>query len=290
MPFLFFWLAAALLAQHPLSQVPPDTVVASVDGQPVTAGQLQAIFSANPQAEQNFYRDSKGFLVQLAMIRHLAAQAAENGLDKQPPFREQIEFNRNMILFNAQVNHQATQIVISPEEHRKAYEKDLERYRTVAVKAIYIAFTSQPLTAAAGPKALSEPEARQKAEKLFAELQAGASFSEYVEKYSDDLASKSKGGDYGLIRRKDNIAENIRNAIFALKEGEISPPVRSNNGFYLFRAEKISIQSFDEVKNDLYIELHQARQREYLDQLRNSRQVKIEKEDLFRPAAASAKP
>lgn len=290
-------IALPCAAQAPVApSMPPETVVATVDGKPVTAAQIQAILGLSKGSEQMLYKNPKGFLTQLALIRHQAEQAEKQGLDKKSPYREQIEFQRNLALYNAQASEAAVRIVLEPDAVKKFYEANLQRYQNVTVKAIYIAFTSAPLTLSdpSVKKSLSEPEAQEKAAQLYKEIQAGAGFVEMVRKHSDDLSSKGKDGDFGVVRAKDNLAENIRKAIFALKEGQVSEPVRSNNGFYLFKADKVGVQPLAAVNDEIFIELHQAKQRAALDAIINSRQVKIEKEDFFQPpqqpAASAAKP
>ncbi len=294
MAFVAIVFVCAAQAPAP-SQTAPDTVVATVDGKPVTAAQIQAILGLSKGSDQALYKNPKGFLTQLALIRYQAEQAEKEGLDKKSPYREQIEFQRLLTLYNAQATEAAARITLDPDAVKKHYEANLDRYRNVTVKAIYIAFTSAPLTLAdpSVKKSLSEPESLEKATRLYKEIQSGADFVEMVRKHSDDVSSKSKDGDFGVIRAKDNVAENIRKAIFALKEGQVSEPVRSNNGFYLFKAEKVGVQPLSAVNDEIYIELHQARQRTAFDAIVKSRVVKIEKEDFFQspqqPAAAAPK-
>ena len=49
----------------------------------------------------------------------------------------------------------------------------------------------------------------------------------------------------------DNLPDAIRTAIFALKAGEVSAPVKQPNGFYLFRAEEVSAQPLAEVQEEV---------------------------------------
>lgn len=66
------------------------------------------------------------------------------------------------------------------------------------------------------------------------------SFSELAKKHSQDPGSASNGGDLGLISRgamRD--APAFEAALFKLKEGEISPPVESRDGFHIIRLTKI---------------------------------------------------
>ena len=51
-------------------------------------------------------------------------------------------------------------------------------------------------------QSLSKPDtlaAKLKMDTVVAELKAGVDFAKVAEKYSDDLGTKSKGGDFGFI-------------------------------------------------------------------------------------------
>src|SRR5258708_5786740 len=64
--------------------ITPETVVAGIDGKPVTAGELTAILRANPaEAQKNFLKNGKAFVEQLALMRKLAAMAEKAHLDQQ---------------------------------------------------------------------------------------------------------------------------------------------------------------------------------------------------------------
>ncbi len=40
--------------------------------------------------------------------------------------------------------------------------------------------------------------------------------------------------------------------IFTLKPGEVSGPVIQRNGFYVFRVDELTVQSYDAVKDSIY--------------------------------------
>src|SRR5208283_4205964 len=68
----------------PIGQLPASTVVATVDGQKVTAGQLQAILRSVPaQLQQKIEGDRKEFVTQYAMFVRLVDMARKEKLDQQ---------------------------------------------------------------------------------------------------------------------------------------------------------------------------------------------------------------
>ncbi len=286
---LFPALAAAttLLAQAPPA-VSPETVVATVDGKPVTAAELQGLYrTVGPQVQQNAARDPAAFLRQYAMLKRLSDYAEKQKLDQQSPYREALAAGRMQILYQAAIQHTYENIPVSPEDQKKFYEDHRDRWVQARVKVIYIPFSENPAAAAGDKKPMSEKEARAKAENIVKQLRAGADFVKMVREHSEDPTSASKDGDFPPISKADQIPDAIKQAVFALKKGQISDPVRAPNGFYIFRAEEITSKPYDAVKDEIFNEIKLARLREFLDSVQKGVEIKIENEAFFRQAAAS---
>jgi len=269
--------------------VPPDALVATVDGRKVTASELQAILRVlPPQTRQQAMKNAAAFLQQYGMLRKLSAMAEQAGLDKGSPLKEQLEYNRMVGLAQAQLMNASNAVTVPPEEAQSYYESNHPRFQQAKVKAIYIPFSANGPAKqdSSDKKALSETEAKAKADKLLAEIRAGADFVKLVKEHSGDPVSAAKDGDFGAIRRSDKLPEPVKNAIFSLKPGEVSEPVRQPNGFYLFRVEEIGTQPFDEVKGQIMTELKQAKFTQWVQKTQNSVDVKIESQAFFEQAPA----
>lgn len=83
-----------------------------------------------------------------------------------------------------------------------------------------------------------DTQAQEKARGLREQLGKGADFAALVRQHSDDPGSKARGGllDPGARGVLDPAFED---ALFSLKPGEISQPVRSSFGWHIIRAERI---------------------------------------------------
>jgi peptidyl-prolyl cis-trans isomerase C len=281
-------------ARVSLMALPPDAVVATVDGQKVFASDLQTILRSlqGPQ-QQSAMRDLRGFLEQYGLMQRLSVMAEKAGLDKKSPTKEQMAYNRMLALAQAQLQESQRQVSVKPDEVQKYYDTNKDLFTQARLKVIYISFSPDPTAQPAAPakKVQSEAEAKAKAEKLFAQLQAGADFVKLVKENSDDSASASKDGDFGTFRRADQqLPEEVKATIFALKQGQVSKPVRQPNGYYIFRVEEIGVEPFDKMKEQITTTLTGSRVNEVITATRKSLDIKIVNEAVFAPAPAPAPP
>jgi parvulin-like peptidyl-prolyl isomerase len=207
-------------------------------------------------------------------MRKLAHMAEENKLSERSPYKEAIEQYRLQILSEAKISDTINQIVVTPEEIVKAYDNNKTKYSQVKVKALYIAFSDDPVSGGE-KKPLTDAQAEAKAKKLLAEARGGADFIQLIKENSDDETSREKDGDFDTLRQTDNIPDAFRTAVFALKPGEITAPLKQPNGYYLLRAEEVTYRPLSDVRDDIYNELKQAKAREWLDRTNINTVVKI---------------
>ena len=96
-----------------------------------------------------------------------------------------------------------------------------------------------------------------------------------VKENSDDETSREKDGDFATLRSTDNIPDAFRAAVFALKQGEVSEPLKQPNGFYLLRAEEVTVRPLSEVRDEIYNDLKSARSDEWLRGMDRDAKVQI---------------
>jgi peptidyl-prolyl cis-trans isomerase D len=92
-----------------------------------------------------------------------------------------------------------------------------------------------------------------KAEKLAAEAKGGADFAALATANSDDPGSKGQGGDLGWATR-DSFVAPFADALFAMNQGEIRGPVKTQFGYHIIQLEAIepgSQRSFEDVRGEL---------------------------------------
>lgn len=157
---------------------------------------------------------------------------------------EMYEINKNRFLSEEMQKKVLTDVEITPEEVRQFYnelknsENGLPTFGT-ELKLANIVITPKVSEA-------SEQEAIDKLKGFKKDVEEnGASFTTKVMFYTDDLGSKSTGGKYVLNRKRPRMVKEFREVAFALQEGQISEPFKSDFGFHIILLEKIRGQEYD---------------------------------------------
>jgi peptidyl-prolyl cis-trans isomerase D len=114
--------------------------------------------------------------------------------------------------------------------------------------------------------AAAQKTALDKAQAIAEKAKSGKDFAALAKSDSDDAGSKAQGGDLGWLKKGDTDPA-FESALFALKQGEISDPVKSDEGYHIIslrdlHAEKV--RPYAEVKDELAKKyLENQREREY---------------------------
>jgi parvulin-like peptidyl-prolyl isomerase len=278
--------AEAPQAATPPPPVSPDTVVVEVNGKKITAAEMDKIIASFPAANQQTFRAQPKALSQAFMMQKLVEDAEKGGLDKQSPYKEQLYVYQLQLLSNAQLSSINNGLPVSPEDEQKYYKENPNKYKEVKVRVISVAFNPTPGKAAAdGKKLPTEAEAQAKIEDLAKQIQGGADFGKLARENSDDQVSAAKDGDFGIVKQDSAYPKVVIDAVFALKQGEISSSIKQPTGFYLIRAEEVNEQPFNDVLPQIIQAIRQDKFKEWLKDLQAQYNVKIESPAYFAPRA-----
>lgn len=285
---LVFLIPGLCAGQAPAAS--PGAAVVTIDGKKMTAAELDKFAESLPaNIQQNFRNNKKAFLEQYGLVKKLADMAEQAKMDQQSPWKERLEFGRLQILAQASIDESARKIQVPPAEVEKYYQENQASYTQVKVKVIYIPFGGGAV--AGGKKPLTEDEAKAKCEDLLKQIRGGADFVKLVKEHSQDATSAAKDGDFGTIKRGDPVPDAVKQAVFALKAGEVSQPIRQPNGFYLFRAEQVTTRPLDEVRAEVYNQLKDKRFQQWMEKIRAEVNVSFDNEAYFaQPAGQPAAP
>lgn len=273
--------------QVKMADLPPDTVVGTVNGKKITAGELLRIVEGVPPvAKKAFEQNPKQFLKEYSWYTYLQNYAVKNKYDQTTPYKEKLDFYRMLTLVEASLNEARKEVSVSADEQKQHYDANKDSYKEVKAKLIYIPFSA---TQVQGAKQLSEAEAKAKAELIAKQARGGANFVELVKKHSQDPGSVAQNGDLGVPVRKGTpqIPEPMKNAVLALNAGQVSDPLRHENGYYVFRAESAGVLPYDQVKEDIYRELKERGFAAWQEKTKSEASVTFEKEEYFQPSQAA---
>ena len=112
----------------------------------------------------------------------------------------------------------------------------------IGVSQILIPFKNE--NESFGPIVKDTADAKRLADSIVQVLSKGADFNAIAEKLSADKQTAPKGGNIGIYARSsgivgagDNLDPVIENTLFSLKDKEISQPVQTYMGYFIFRRD-----------------------------------------------------
>lgn len=112
-----------------------------------------------------------------------------------------------------------------------------------------------------GADAAAQKAAEQKAANLATQAKApGADFAALARANSDDTGSQAAGGDLGWVS-KGMMVGPFENALFAMKAGEVSAPVKSEFGWHVIQLREVKAgaqETFEQVRESLVAEQAEA--------------------------------
>ena len=143
------------------------------------------------------------------------------------------------------LDHVASQVKVTPEQLQAYYQKNKSHYSQPEKRHAH-----HILIPIAAPKdAKADAAALDKARQVLAQLKAGKNFGALARKYSSDPGSAAHGGDLGWAER-DAYVPAFANALFSMKVGQVSQPVKTQFGYHIIRLDGIEpahVPSLDEV-------------------------------------------
>ena len=133
----------------------------------------------------------------------------------------------------------------------------------------------------------SDAEAKAKIEAVQKRLQAGEDFAALAKEVSQDPGSANEGGELGYAGT-GVYDPAFEKSLYALKEGEVSAPVRSEFGWHLIKllgVQSPTIPSFDSLKDKLVHDLKsQQVERRFVEVSKQLEDSAFEASDLAQPA------
>jgi peptidyl-prolyl cis-trans isomerase D len=172
----------------------------------------------------------------------LASYFAKNSAKYQMPERRSARY----ALLDLSKLRASTQV--SDDTLRAYYNQHIDEYKVEnRVHVEHILFKTIGKTDA------ETAEIRQKAEDVLKQAKHGANFEDLAKKYSEDDATKPKGGDLGWIVDGQTVPE-FQQAAFSVPKGQISELVKTQYGFHIIKVldrETAHTKTFEEVRDSI---------------------------------------
>lgn len=235
----FLALAAASAQEPAAAPADPAKVVATINGEPVTEGDLAfAASELDPQISQ-LPDDQKraAALSALIELRLMSDEAKAKGLDKDPEFQKRLALLNQRALHSEVVDKQVSKAV-TEEEIRARYDKEIASTPpTNEVKARHILVKT-----------------KEEALDIIKQLDGGADFEKLANEKTQDPSGKTSGGDLGYFGQGQMVPE-FEKAAFALEPGSYTKePVQSQFGWHVIKVEDKRAKqppAFDQVKEQI---------------------------------------
>jgi parvulin-like peptidyl-prolyl isomerase len=251
------------------------TVIATVGSEEITAEELNKSLENMPPKQRLLYRSSpqrfRDYLDAYINQILLHKEAERRGIDKREEIMENLESYKRQLLIRA-IGQEITSHEFSREEIENYYDENSKSFERIKASQVFIKATPNGRT--------KSDEARVRAHLVSKRAKAGENFENLVKEFSDDRRSKNKGGDIGFLSR-GAFPEGIEDEIFNLKEGEISDPIETPNGFHIIKVTQgAKIPPLEEVKGRIQLDLRKRIFSEYAKKLREKTDVEIFEDKL----------
>ena len=110
-----------------------------------------------------------------------------------------------------------------------------------------------------GANAAQEVAIKQQAQELLNRLEAGESFTQLAQKYSQGPQAGT-GGDLGVITRGGGLPQSLEQAFFTLGSTSFGGPVRTPFGYHIIKIlsrKEQPVPKFNELRPQLEMQLRQ---------------------------------
>jgi len=208
-----------------------------------------------------------------------------NKEDEQSFRDEMFDINKSNLLAQRMQSKIVEEIEITPEEVRTFYNKIPKDERPNFGTELKVAqIVAEPQVSFEENQKIIERLKQFKADII----ERGASFRSKAVLYSQDPGSASKGGRYTLHRKQPRMVKEFRQVAFALQEGEVSEPFKTDFGYHIITLEKIRGQEYDVAHILLTPKVSSEAIKEAKERLENVRERIIAGEITFAEAAREA--
>ncbi|MFT3732516.1 MAG: peptidylprolyl isomerase [Hyphomicrobium sp.] len=265
---LTFALAGAAL---PLAASAEDKVIATIDGKPITEGDLAVAESEIGSDMGTMPGPQKRVsLLEFLIDNQLFAEAAESEkLDQGADFQTRLAYLKRRALRELYFD-KVIKSSVTEDEARKIYDEQVKLLKPeeeVSARHILVDTEEQA-------KALKE------------KIDKGADFAQLAKENSKDPGSKDDGGNLGYFGHGQMVPQ-FEDVVFKLQKGQVSDPVKTQFGWHLVKLEDRRTKqppAFDVVKDRIMQSLLLRKAQQTAVALRAKSKIEIVDPDIKKAA------
>ncbi len=208
-------MTAGLIGAVTLAWAAKDPVLMTVNGLDVPKSEFEYLYHKNSQ-QQLEPQPLSDYVEMFKIYKLKVADAKAEGIDTTAAFIKEMNQYRHELAAPYLADSAYLDYLVDTSLKRSAQEAE----------AIHIML--------AKPQGTPSATLRNRADSIRQAILGGASFDEMAEKFSQDRASSSKGGNMGFIT-VNRLPYHFEEVAFSLPEGEISEVVESPVGYHILK-------------------------------------------------------
>jgi peptidyl-prolyl cis-trans isomerase C len=245
-------------------------VLAIVNGERITQADFEAELAGKPESFRKRAQDKeikKQVLEKVIQQKILMQAAREEGILDDPAIMAKVQDYQQRLILDALKNKVLSEkIEVTEQEMQDYYQSHkFEFYRPERVWVRQIVFND-----------------KSKAEEVHAQLEESPHrFKEMAKNYSEDVATKTRGGDMGYIER-GAFPQRLEEKIFSLDEKEMSQVIEYEGRFYIFqifKRQEAEHKEFEQVREQIRRRLEFNKKmpnwNQYYQDLRQKAQIEL---------------
>ena len=224
-------------------------VLAKVGTIVITEAEVEENLMALAQRGQNLNHPEgrKMILEQLVNRALFLSEARRNFYEADPKFKAELNKIKDEMLANFAIEKAIANVVATDDDVKKFYEEHKEEFVTgESVEASHILVDSE-----------------EKANEILADIQAEKITFEDAAKQYSSCPSSQRGGALGEFTHGQMVPE-FDQAAFAMNEGEVSGPVKTQFGYHLIKVtakKEAAEMPFEQIKAQLKQQVAAEKQR-----------------------------
>jgi len=224
-----------------------DATLVTVNGEAIRMRDLKVVTMTLSPEERQQLESTTGqvrLMERMVQMKILEQEGRKRGLANDADIKFRVDAASDMALAEATLERLTREA--GSGDARALYEKFKERFEAFDTNQILVTTDKSNVPARKG-KALPPAAARQKAEQLVARIRAGGNFAQLAQAESDDPETAQRGGRTGAMPR-EALPKELDDALGKLQPGQVSDPIETQFGYFIFQMIEKTARPFEEVK------------------------------------------